>query len=98
MMDLKKLVKYLLEGSVVAAALYYVPRRAMDLKLLAVVGLVAAVVFYLMDRLVPHVLNEELEGGYDDYDDDYTEFIGDDSYNEPQPMEEDVGKSFASVV
>lgn len=49
------LLKYLVEGSAVAVAAYYIPRRRMDLREIAMIALTAAAIFAILDLWAPRV-------------------------------------------
>lgn len=55
MLDLQKLIKYVLEGLAVAVAAFYIPQRNIDLKEVAIIGLTAAAVFAILDHFAPSV-------------------------------------------
>lgn len=50
-----QVLKYLLEGVAVAVAAYYITGKKTDLKEVSLLGLTAAVVFYLIDAFAPEV-------------------------------------------
>jgi hypothetical protein len=52
---LSNLVKYIVEGLVVAVVAYYIPERNTDLKTVAMIGLIAALTFALLDYFSPSI-------------------------------------------
>lgn len=53
--DFRVLIKYLLEGLAVAIAAFYIPRRSVDLKEIALIALTAAAVFSILDQFSPPI-------------------------------------------
>ena len=53
--DFSVLIKYLLEGLAVAIAAFYIPRRSVDLKEIALIALTAAAVFSILDQFSPPI-------------------------------------------
>jgi len=51
----KRAVKYLIEGLVVAVVAYYVPQKKMGLEEVAMVAFVAAATFALLDMFAPSI-------------------------------------------
>ena len=51
----KRAVKYLIEGLVVAVVAYYVPKGKMSLEEVAMVAFVAAATFALLDMFAPSI-------------------------------------------
>ena len=51
----KRLLKYLVEGIVVAIAAYTIPQKKLDLQDIAVIGLSAAATFALLDLFAPTI-------------------------------------------
>jgi hypothetical protein len=51
----KNLLKYALEGAAVAVAAYYIPKRKVDLREIAMIAATAAVVFLLLDTFAPSI-------------------------------------------
>lgn len=49
------LTKYVVEGLVVAIVAYYIPKRETDLKTVAMIGLIAALTFALLDFFSPSI-------------------------------------------
>ena len=62
MLDIQGLVKYLLEGAAVAIAAYYIPRRAVDLKEVAIIAFTAAMAFAVLDFFAPAVSGGARQG------------------------------------
>jgi len=52
---LRRLVKYLVEGFVVAIAAYYIPQRKLQLREIAMIGFSAAAIFALLDIFAPSI-------------------------------------------
>ena len=50
---LKLAIKYLIEGIVVAAVTYIIPKRKMDLEEICVIALMAAATFAILDVFIP---------------------------------------------
>jgi len=50
-----RLVKYIVEGSAVALAAYFIPRRTMDLQEIAMIAVTAAAVFAILDLYSPTI-------------------------------------------
>ena len=55
MFDVNSLVKYILEGIAVALAAFYIPRRNVDPKEIAMIALTAAMAFAVLDMFSPGV-------------------------------------------
>ncbi len=53
--DLNRLVKYVLEGLAVAVAAFYIPRKNMNLKEIALIAITAAATFAVLDMFSPFV-------------------------------------------
>jgi ABC-type Co2+ transport system permease subunit len=49
----KRAVKYLIEGLMVAIAAYSIPKRRLDLEEIAVIALMAAATFAILDVFIP---------------------------------------------
>jgi hypothetical protein len=62
MLDVQSLVKYMLEGLAVAAAAYYIPRKTVDLKEIAMIAVTAAAVFAVLDQFAPAVSSGARQG------------------------------------
>lgn len=54
-LNVQSLVKYLLEGVAVAAAAFYLNRRNQNVREVAMIGLVAAATFLVLDQFAPAV-------------------------------------------
>ena len=54
-LNLSNLVKYALEGLAVAVAAFYIPRKNMNLKDIALIALTAAATFAVLDMFSPFV-------------------------------------------
>jgi hypothetical protein len=54
-LDLNNLVKYALEGLAVAVAAFYIPRKNMNLRDIALIALTAAATFAVLDMFSPFV-------------------------------------------
>lgn len=54
-LNVQSLVKYLLEGVAVAAAAFYLNRRNQNVREVAMIGLVAAATFLVLDQFAPLV-------------------------------------------
>jgi ABC-type Co2+ transport system permease subunit len=50
---IKRIVKYLFEGIVVALVAYTIPKRKLDIEEVMIIALVAAMTFSLLDVFVP---------------------------------------------
>lgn len=61
-LNLKNLLKYLLEGLAVAAAAYYIPRRTSNLRDIAMIAATAAAVFAILDMFTPAVSHGARQG------------------------------------
>jgi len=55
MFDLMSLVKYVLEGTAVALAAFYIPRKNMNMQEVLMIALTAAAVFAVLDLFAPAV-------------------------------------------
>ena len=55
MLDLQSVIKYVLEGVAVAVAAYFIPRKTVDLKEIAIIALTAAATFAILDQFAPGV-------------------------------------------
>jgi len=60
--DIKSLTKYLLEGAAVALAAFYIPRRSVDPKEIAMIAITAAAVFAILDMFSPVVASGARRG------------------------------------
>lgn len=52
---LRRVLKYLIEGFVVAIAAYYIPSRRLQLSEIAMIGLSAAAIFAILDIFAPSI-------------------------------------------
>lgn len=59
---LKLAIKYLIEGLVVAAVAYIIPKRSMDLEEIAVIALMAAATFAILDVFIPAAASSSRQG------------------------------------
>ena len=59
---LKLAIKYLIEGLVVAAVAYIIPKRSMDLEEIAVIALMAAATFAILDVFIPAAASSGRQG------------------------------------
>ena len=79
--DVKRLIKYLLEGSAVAIAAFYIPQKKVDPVEVGLIALTAAAIFMVLDYFAPAVASGArtgagfgigyglVQGGGDDGDD-----------------------------
>jgi ABC-type Co2+ transport system permease subunit len=49
----KKIIKYLVEGLIVALACFAIPKQSLDLEAIAMIALVAAMTFSILDVYIP---------------------------------------------
>lgn len=59
---LKLAIKYLIEGIVVAAVTYIIPKRKMDLEEICVIALMAAATFAILDVFIPAAASSSRQG------------------------------------
>lgn len=52
---IKRIVKYLVEGLMVALAAYAIPKRSLNMEEIALLGLTAAATFSILDTYVPSI-------------------------------------------
>jgi ABC-type Co2+ transport system permease subunit len=52
---MKRVMKYLVEALVVALACYAIPKKSMDLEEVALIALVAAATFSILDTYMPRL-------------------------------------------
>ena len=52
---MKRVIKYLVEAIVVAVACYAIPKKALELEEIALIALVAAATFSIIDTYIPRV-------------------------------------------
>jgi len=50
-----RVMKYIIEGTAVALAAYYIPRRQMDLREIAMIATTAAAIFAVLDLYAPRI-------------------------------------------
>jgi ABC-type Co2+ transport system permease subunit len=50
---LKRIVKYLVEGLMVAIAAYAIPKKSLNLEEIALIALIAAATFSILDTYIP---------------------------------------------
>jgi hypothetical protein len=114
--DVKKLIKYLLEGSAVAIAAFYIPQKKVDPIEIGLIALTAAAIFMILDYFAPSVASGArtgagfgigyglVQGGGDDgapdeMDDPDLEDGSADEVAEPdEPVGQDSGEGFASII
>ena len=49
----KKIIKYLVEGFIVALACFAIPKQSLDLEAISLIALVAAMTFSILDVYIP---------------------------------------------
>jgi hypothetical protein len=52
---LKRAIKYLVEGLMIAIACYAVPKKSLDIEEIAIIALVAAATFSILDTYIPTI-------------------------------------------
>jgi hypothetical protein len=52
---LKRAVKYLVEGLMIAIACFAVPKKSLDIEEIAIIALVAAATFSILDTYIPTI-------------------------------------------
>ncbi len=52
---IKRIIKYLVEGFIVAVAAYAIPQRQLKLEEIMIIGLTAAMTFAILDVFVPGI-------------------------------------------
>ena len=52
---MKRVIKYLVEALVVALACYAIPKKALELEEVALIALVAAATFSILDTYIPRL-------------------------------------------
>jgi hypothetical protein len=50
-----RVIKYIIEGTAVALAAYYIPRKKMEVKEIAMIAVTAAAIFAVLDLWAPRV-------------------------------------------
>ena len=58
----KRLVKYLVEGAAVAAAVYYIPKRSLDWEEIVTIAITAAATFCVLDVVTPSIAGAARQG------------------------------------
>ena len=58
----KRLVKYLVEGAAVAAAVYYIPKRSLDWEEIVPIASTAAATFCVLDVVSPSIAGAARQG------------------------------------
>ena len=59
---IKRLVKYLVEGAAVAAAVYYIPKRSLDWEEIVTIAITAAATFCVLDVVSPSIAGAARQG------------------------------------
>ena len=59
---MKRLVKYLIEGAAVAAAVYYIPKRSLDWEEIVTIAITAAATFCVLDVVSPSIAGAARQG------------------------------------
>ena len=59
---LKRAVKYLVEGGAVAVAVYYIPKKKMDMESILLIAITAAFTFALLDMYAPSIGSAARQG------------------------------------
>jgi hypothetical protein len=116
--DVKRLIKYLLEGSAVAIAAFYIPQKKVDPIEIGLIALTAAAIFMILDYFAPAVasgartgagfgigygLVQGGGGGHDGVEEDMmepddVEPESEDVAESDEPIGQDSGEGFASVI
>jgi ABC-type Co2+ transport system permease subunit len=52
---IKRAIKYLVEGVIVAIAAYTIPKKALNIEEIVIIGLMAAATFSILDVFVPSI-------------------------------------------
>jgi uncharacterized RDD family membrane protein YckC len=58
----KRVIKYLVEGLIIALAAYAIPQKSLQFDEIAVIGLVAAATFSILDTFLPTVADNARQG------------------------------------
>jgi ABC-type Co2+ transport system permease subunit len=58
----KRLIKYLVEGLVIAIAAFAIPKKSLNLEEITVIGLTAAATFAVLDVFLPSVYASSKQG------------------------------------
>jgi len=59
---LKRAIKYIVEGVMVAIAAYAIPKKKLDLEEIVIIGLMAAATFSVLDVFVPSIASSARGG------------------------------------
>ena len=59
---LKRAIKYIVEGVMVAIAAYAIPKKALNIEEIVVIGLMAAATFSVLDVFVPSIASSARGG------------------------------------
>tara|TARA_B110000483_G_scaffold136655_1_gene163403 strand:+ start:2950 stop:3210 length:261 start_codon:yes stop_codon:yes gene_type:complete len=59
---LKRIFKYLIEGIFVAVAAYTIPKKALNIEEIVIIGLMAAATFSVLDVFVPSIASSARGG------------------------------------
>lgn len=59
---LKRAIKYIVEGVMVAIAAYAIPKKKLDLEEIIIIGLMAAATFSVLDVFVPSIASSARGG------------------------------------
>jgi hypothetical protein len=59
---LKRVIKYLVEGLIIALAAYAIPQKSLKFDEIAIIGLVAAATFSVLDTFLPTVAQKARQG------------------------------------
>lgn len=59
---LKRAIKYIVEGVMVAIAAYSIPKKKLDLEEIIIIGLMAAATFSVLDVFVPSIASSARGG------------------------------------
>jgi ABC-type Co2+ transport system permease subunit len=58
----KRIVKYLVEGLIVAIAVYAIPKKSLNIEEIVIIGLTAAATFAVLDVFLPSVAASAKQG------------------------------------
>ena len=59
---LKRVIKYLVEGLIIALAAYAIPQKSLQIDEIVIIGLVAAATFSVLDTFIPTVAQNARQG------------------------------------
>ena len=59
---IKRAIKYLVEGVIVAIAAYTIPKKALNIEEIVIIGLMAAATFSILDVFVPSIASSARGG------------------------------------